>query len=53
MVIKDTSVEVNPIENASNYSIKLDYRTVVNKFPEFKEDIDFILQSEGRADLIK
>ena len=31
----------------------LDYRTVVTKLPEFKEDIDFILQSEGRADLIK
>lgn len=31
----------------------LGYKVVIKKFPEFKEDIDFILMAEGRSDLIK
>ena len=31
----------------------LDYGEVIRKYPEFKDDIDFILRSEGREDLIK
>ena len=30
----------------------LKYEDVIRKYPEFKEDIDFILRSEGRDDLI-
>ena len=30
----------------------MDYKIVVKKFPEFKEDIDFILMAEGKGDLI-
>lgn len=31
----------------------LKYSEVIEKYPEFKEDIDFILKSEGREDLMK
>lgn len=31
----------------------LDYKIVVTKYPERKEEIDFILIAEGRHDLIK
>ncbi|MGL5765158.1 MAG: BppU family phage baseplate upper protein [Sarcina sp.] len=30
----------------------LNYKEVVTKYPQFKNDIDFILKSEGRGDLI-
>lgn len=30
----------------------LKYEDVIRKYPEFKEDIDFILRSEGYGDLI-
>ena len=32
---------------------KLVYRQCVEKFPQYKEDIDLILITEGREDLIK
>lgn len=31
----------------------LKYEDVIRKYPEFKDDIDFILRSEGREDLIE
>jgi len=31
---------------------KLDYKTVVTKYPQFKSDIDEILINDGRQDLI-
>ena len=30
----------------------LKYEDVIRKYPEFKDDIDFILRSEGYGDLI-
>lgn len=30
----------------------LSYKEVIAKYPEFKEDIDFILKAEGKGDLI-
>lgn len=32
---------------------KMDYKVVVTKFPQYKEEIDLILIAEGRHDLIK
>lgn len=34
------------------YEGKLDYKAVVTKYTEYKEDIDFILVAEGYAHLI-
>ena len=31
---------------------KLDYKAVVTKYPQFKEDIELILVAEGEQDLI-
>lgn len=31
---------------------KLDYKAVVTKYPQYKNDIDSILVAEGRQDLI-
>lgn len=31
----------------------LDYSTVIKRYPQYKDEIDFILCCEGRDDLIK
>ena len=30
----------------------LSYKEVINRYPEYKDEIDFILKAEGRGDLI-